>query len=297
MKKHAYLIMAYNHAELLKKLITLLDDVRNDIFIHIDLDSDFPINDLMNMTKNAKLYFINRISIRWAEYSQVEAELRLLKAATKNDKYHYYHLLSGMDMPLKTQNEIHDFFEDKHNEFIATVPKEGKYQIEHVKYYYPLLKFKSFRKSKILKLTSHILVKVQKILNVSKIKKFENMHFYDGWTWFSITDDFARFVLSKESEIYTIFKNSKAPDEMVFQTLAMNSEFKVKLYSITDLKEGSMRFIDWKRGSPYVWKEKDFNELIDSPYMFARKFVPEKIGGGITDMLYQYILDKQNLYH
>ena len=35
-----------------------------------------------------------------------------------------------------------------------------------------------------------------------------------------------------------------------------------------------MRYIDWKRGKPYTWgqKENDFDELMNSPYMFARKF-------------------------
>lgn len=34
--KHAYLIIAHNEFDLLQKLISVLDDERNDIFIHID---------------------------------------------------------------------------------------------------------------------------------------------------------------------------------------------------------------------------------------------------------------------
>lgn len=36
MKKHAYLIIAHNDFEILENLIILLDDMRNDIYIHID---------------------------------------------------------------------------------------------------------------------------------------------------------------------------------------------------------------------------------------------------------------------
>ena len=36
MKKHAYLIMAHNEFEILKILLHLLDDERNDIYLHID---------------------------------------------------------------------------------------------------------------------------------------------------------------------------------------------------------------------------------------------------------------------
>ena len=41
MKKHAYLIMAHNNWKILEKLLILLDDKRNDIYLHIDLKSDF----------------------------------------------------------------------------------------------------------------------------------------------------------------------------------------------------------------------------------------------------------------
>ena len=35
-KKHAYLIMAHNNFYILEKLLHLLDDPRNDIYVHID---------------------------------------------------------------------------------------------------------------------------------------------------------------------------------------------------------------------------------------------------------------------
>ena len=35
-KRHAYLIMAYNNWRQLRMLLELLDDPRNDIYIHID---------------------------------------------------------------------------------------------------------------------------------------------------------------------------------------------------------------------------------------------------------------------
>ena len=34
--KHAYLIIAHNEFEILKRLIQALDDERNDIYIHFD---------------------------------------------------------------------------------------------------------------------------------------------------------------------------------------------------------------------------------------------------------------------
>ena len=58
------------------------------------------------------------------------------------------------------------------------------------------------------------------------------------------------------------------------QTLAYNSEFYSTLYDTSDLKKGSMRYIDWTRGKPYTWGKsaEDYKLLMESPYMFARKF-------------------------
>ena len=38
-----------------------------------------------------------------------------------------------------------------------------------------------------------------------------------------------------------------------------------------------MRLIDWKRGRPYVFRLNDFDEIINSPAMFARKFSSDEI--------------------
>ena len=40
-KRHAYLILAHKNFGQLRKLVELLDDPRNDIFIHVDGRADF----------------------------------------------------------------------------------------------------------------------------------------------------------------------------------------------------------------------------------------------------------------
>lgn len=52
-KKHAYLIIAHNDFDILEKLLVLLDDDRNDIFIHIDKKvKSFDFEYFRNKTKN-----------------------------------------------------------------------------------------------------------------------------------------------------------------------------------------------------------------------------------------------------
>lgn len=193
-------------------------------------------------------------------------------------------------MPLKDQDAIHDFFDNKDKEFIAVCPGEGKYQLDHVRYAYPLLKFKAYRNSIPLKVLNEVLVILQRLFAVKRSRTFEiqGWRFYDGWQWFSITDDFAHYVLENESIIGQIFCKAKAPDEMFMQTLIMNSPFRDKLACRNDYYLGTMRLIDWNRGRPYVFRRQDMEELTNSPCLFARKF-DEKVDENIIDELYDYL--------
>lgn len=51
-EKHAYLIKAHHQFALLRKLLMLLDDERNDIYIHIGMDVRFEREELKGVVKN-----------------------------------------------------------------------------------------------------------------------------------------------------------------------------------------------------------------------------------------------------
>ena len=53
---------------------------------------------------------MERNKVSWGAYSQIDTELLLLKAAL-NSQHEYYHLLSGVDLPTKSQDEIHAYFD------------------------------------------------------------------------------------------------------------------------------------------------------------------------------------------
>ena len=63
--------------------------------------------------KESAVYHVERTCVTW-----VNAELLLLKKAVSVGSYQHYHLLSGADLPIKTQEQIVSFFEankDKEN--------------------------------------------------------------------------------------------------------------------------------------------------------------------------------------
>lgn len=60
-EKHAYLIIAHNEPDVLSVLVRMLDDPRNDIFLHIDSKSDIS-RFKPDCIKN-HLYFVPRLNV------------------------------------------------------------------------------------------------------------------------------------------------------------------------------------------------------------------------------------------
>ena len=256
MKKHAYLIMAHNEFHMLKKLITELDDDRNDIFIHIDKKTRFVDEDeIASWAKKSKVVFIPRRRIYWGHFSIVMCELDLLREATKGE-YHYYHLISGVCMPLKSQEVVHEFFDKEDSEFIDyhTDGENGDHFLYKVKYYFPFFKFvgkESFdgpgKKQAFLRELSGFqqkLVNFQEKHGVDRTKSYKGETIYKGSQWFSITHDFAEYILANEKQIRKRYSMTNAPDEFFVVNLAMNSSFSNRV------KNDDLREIDWLRGAP-----------------------------------------------
>lgn len=291
--RHAYLIICHGNWNILKYLCILLDDKRNDLYIHVDKKAKyFPKQEIADVVWRSRLVFIPRISVNWGGYSQIQAELNLLAEATKGN-YRYYHLLSGVDMPLKTQDEIHAFFDQHDGEnflnFSDNEMRTGKF-LDRVQYFHFLRDIMGKKvgviPSILGKVESYSLL-IQQILKVNRIRNKE-FKFYKGGNWFSITHELALYVLSIESFIRNNFRYTLAADEVFLHTVAMNSSF------ATSVQGECLRMTDWKRGKPYTFRSEDFELLIQSGEFWARKF-DEKIDFQIVQMIYDYLsLEKNN---
>lgn len=269
--KHAYLIMAHNDFDILKKLIQLLDDENNDFYIHIDKKvKNFNFEAFVNIVKKSKIYFIDRTNISWGGDSQIFCELKLLKCAIES-KYDYYHLLSGVDLPLKSKKEINDYFcSNNGKEFIRFDSKAASTNehIERIKYFY-FYQNEIGRSKNIftifLKILQKLLIKIQKILKINRISE-SSIIWSKGPNWFDITHSFAEYLLSQKEFIEKHFKNTYCADEVLLQTIVLNSSFSNNI--CTD----RIRYVDWNRGKPYTFTINEFDELINSGSLFARKF-------------------------
>lgn len=273
---HAYMIIAHRQFDLLAKLITALDDERNDIFVHIDAKvRDFDFEKFKVLPKRSRIYFTPRIGVTWGDFSQVKCELILLAEVDKMQKsgrvYDYVHLISGADLPIKSNDEIHRFFnENAGRQFVHFTADNVSESSEcRIKYYHLFRR----RRNLFTKILAQIALRVQMLCGVNRLKN-TNIKVQKGCNWFSITGEFAAYIAQESERLKKILRFSYCGDEVFVQTALLNSPFADDVYmkNCGNNHLACARLIDWQRGNPYVFKMQDFDLIKNSPAMFARKF-------------------------
>lgn len=294
--KHAFCIVAHNDYELLEKLIRFLDSEGNDIFIHIDRRVSLPNCEYLKaIAKASNVYFTDRVDVAWGELGIFLAEFQLLKESEKKEQYDYFHLLSGQDFLLKSVDELDKFLEDNiysnssnkkyYTNYIEAKPIEKKIQwncffnrICHYNFFIRYWRHKNKIVRDVIKILNICSNTVQTIIGVNRLKN-TNMKLYEGSTWYSLSNEFVKFVVKNEEWIHKYFtKTSFAVDEAAMQILFMNSKYATSQFNkCKDKQNVNLRYIDFERGngaSPYVFKSNDYTNLKSRNDFFARKFSP-----------------------
>lgn len=255
MDRHAFLIIAHNEPELLKILISLLDHPRCDIYIHIDRKADIKIFSDIN-TKNSKIRFVeDRIDVKWGHYSLIQSEMKLFETAYSQGSYSYYHLMSGVDLPLKPIEEILQWFDRNSGyEYIGIWPADRKFKKRMHHRYFFITKRRN--------LMTTVILAFQKLLG---IKWNRGTEVWMGSNWGSFTSSFVGRILEHKVWIHRHFRYAFCGDELYKPTL-------MRHLNIENNDKGSLYNIDWKRGNPYTWQDTDYEALISSGKLFARKF-------------------------
>ncbi len=284
-KKHAYCIIAHNEPVMLNHLVEMIDDDRNDIFIMVDMKTDINIFNGIQ-AKRSNLYYTSRVDVRWGDISLIEAEMTLFESAFLHGSYQVYHLLSGVDLPIKSQDYIHRFIEEHPNtEFVGYAQsefnkKDLKYKTDYYHYFTRYYRLRNVWIRKAISLLRKILILSQKIMRIHRTHPIE---LKKGVNWCSITNDFCIYLLEHKEEIMQMFWRTSCCDEMFLQSLLWNSPFRKNIYRPNKDFESCLRLIDWQRGNPYVWGSDinenskggdsiDFKMIVDSDALFARKF-------------------------
>ena len=281
--KHAFLIIAHNEYPVLEVLLSMLDDERNDIYLHIDKRA----TELFQQIKKVKMqkagfYLIeNPIKVYWGDISQVQVEYLLFETALSHGPYAYYHLLSGTDLPIKSQDYIHAFFQQNAGkEFVgfwqdAAHQRDLERKVFRYYFFTKRLKDKEHLLHGITALIRNLILAVQKISHYRRKQTFE---FKKGGNWISITENAVKYLLQYKEIVLNRMKYTLCADEIFIQTILWNSPFRERMHCTNNANTGSMREIDWEHGSPYIWQDHDYQTLINSNKIFARKFNSNQMG-------------------
>ena len=275
--KHAFLIIAHHEPYILSILLELLQHEDVYCFVHIDKKCT-DISALLKVCNKPNVEVLpDRMDVRWGDFSQIKVEMSLFRKAFETG-FDYYHLVSGVDLPIKRVSDILSFFEqNKGKEFITLSLSQfnRKDAYNKMKYYYLFQRYeKDHRKrAKIVHKINAFLLSVQKKFNIDRCKN-DNFLIWKSENWISLTHDAVSYIITKEAFVMKRFRNCRCADEIYKSTLLLNSKFKKNLYHLSDVDNrlSNMRLIDWERGTPYTFQDEDFEELIKSPYLFARKF-------------------------
>lgn len=287
-RRIAFLILAHTDPYVLKKLCEALDDCRFDLYIHIDKKSDIASFHIENYAlKYSHLYVIpKRINVRWGDISVVDATISMYRQAYESENYFRYVTLSGLDFPIKSNDEIYNTLTRDNIEFIQGNPVRGA-ELHKVKNIY-LWKLGRF---------GGVIRRVMKLLRIERKGELningKAAQVYFAPQWHALSGKFVEYMLSviQNDNVREFFRFSYAPDELMLPTILFNNEEFKKHAIACDFPmnthynaKSTLHYLNYEPVIE-VFDEESFEKIIDSDKLFVRK-----VKFGISNKLIELIL-------
>ncbi|QQL49086.1 beta-1,6-N-acetylglucosaminyltransferase [Mucilaginibacter ginkgonis] len=262
----AHLILAHNNPQQLHRLVSRLVCADTDVFIHLDKKADTSV--FADINKLPGVQFIaGRVDAGWGNFSIMQATLNgLQEILGMGNTYSHINLLSGADYPLKDPETIKQFlfanadktfirYKHIYNDWPETRSRFDLYSFGDYKF--PL----RFRLQKL----------VSRILGNRKLPR--GLEPYGFSQWFTMTPEAAQYSLDylrNNKALRRFFRMTWGVDELVFQTILLNSPLKEKIVN------DHLRFLKFpsRAFSPDVLTIADKDLMVNSGKFYARKFDP-----------------------
>ena len=285
MKNHAFLFTVYNQPRLLARSLRVLSKSNHHFFIHVDAKSD--IQAFREATVHIpNVHYVKSIPVYHGRISQVKSIIILFEEAFKSDlDFAYFHLLSGQDYPLRSNEQFDDFFEKTDHSFMCF--DSGQFKESMQPAYNKMVNY--FHPDKSRTFVSDIYYKLH-IANIIALfyKRPSIDHFASGWDWFSWNRETCKYVLDElnSNNLIERFNHTQSPTEHVFHTILSPhiEELKIEV-------DNPLRYVSWYEHRkietdyrPYDLNELDFDYIIKSKAFFCRK-VNETKSAVLMDMI------------
>jgi hypothetical protein len=283
----AYLILAHKNPQQLSRLVRAL--MYDDVYIIIHIDKKVRPDEFSNLLPvSDNVIFSRQKQVSWGGFGMIEATLEMMRTMYAcNIQPDYVHLISGQDFPLQPYGEILRFFrENRGKNFLEahTIPSPRLSELGLNR-----IQYKWFVEDEGCPRAAQ-LVDIQRQRNMIR-SFFDDIQPYNGSQWWSLTGDCVQWLYQTcrpGNRLYDFYKYTFCPDEMLFHTMLLNSEWKD---SITD---NNLRCINWNTGPEYpkIWRRGDFDSLTASGKLFARKF-DDTVDNAVLDKLEVYMRKPQ----
>lgn len=255
-----FLVLTHKNIDHIYKLAASFPDA--NFYVHVDLKAD--INKIKKDASDVRnIFFLeNRVDIKWAGFSMVQATLNLIEYALKHDqKNEYFHLISGDDVLL-----IKSLLWEDNCIFMEC--KESQRHRYRIRFDTPHADSKYQRM-----LIGKALTQIFKVFD--RIIPTREKHYF-GSQWFSIRrNELETLMKSITIDDLNFFRKKLCPDEHFFQYLVVKNNFLDKISN-----EGNKRHIifdaNYQHGSSPVFLSVDqLREAKKRKFWFARKVDPK----------------------
>jgi Core-2/I-Branching enzyme len=277
--KIAYIISAYKYPHQLVRLVRALHTDNTAFFVHVDKKSGTDVYEksVRGVRDLPRVVFLERHTCHWGGFGHVRATLKGIDEIFQHSmEIDYVFLLTGQDYPIKSNKAIEEFLLASDGQSYLGYsslpsprwsPRGGLDRIErwHLRAY-----------------GFHVAL--------PRPRRFpEGLRPFGGGAYWCLSGAAVRHVhefVKKRPDYVKFFRHVDIPDELFFHTIILNSAHRERVVN------DNLRYIDWTKGpSPAILTTADFDELVRSSKLFARKF-DTTVDAEVLDMIDERILEQ-----
>jgi len=281
--KIAYLVLAHDCPQQLRKLVDAIQAPWADIFIHIDKKAE--LGPFIDACAGAPVHFHEpRRKINWGGWGSVQIQLEMLEAA-RSSKYKYYKLLSGHCYPVKSREQVRECLERNEAnlmDFWSVEPRMRACNTVDYPHFVDLIPIENFlredrfRVRPLYYLLRHpvqilywglfyaLIYHAPRLRRLILPKRKRPMPVYGAEMWWCLRHDFVEYLLDfcrNQPRVVRYFRYARPPNEYMVPSILRASSFPWEDTTMHLNCHGTMT-----------------GELLDqhlqeeSPTLFARKF-------------------------